>query len=301
MIGVDAWRERGERLEVFGHGVFVVEAGPAEGPALVLLHGYPTSSHDYEPVLSLLVGAGFRVIVHDHLGFGLSDKPARYSYSLVEQAEVALEVWRQLGVVEASLIAHDYGTSVATELLARRERGGIPLALSRVVLCNGSMHIELAKPRLIQHLLRGETTGPIVARFASRSLFARNMRAILGKPEVLDEAAVDVMWALLVREDGRARMPQITRYLDERRRMWDRWIGALTRLDVPALVLWGPLDPVAVPAIAEQVARETPTATLRWLDGLGHYPMLEDPAAWAAAVVAFARPEGVRGGVGEQR
>lgn len=288
MIDAEAWCARGTHHEVFGHRVFVVDEGPRDGPVLVVLHGYPTSSHDYEPVLPVLTRAGYRVILHDHLGFGLSDKPARYSYSLVEQAEVALEVWRQLGVEGGVLVAHDYGTSVATELLARRERGGLPWSVSRVVLCNGSMHIELAKPRLIQHLLRSEWTGPTVARFASRALFARNMRAILGKPEVLDDSAIDAMWSLLERADGRARMPQITRYLDERRRLWDRWIGALTRLDLPTLVLWGPLDPVALPAIAEQVAKETPGATLQWLDGLGHYPMLEAPAVWGDAVVAFA-------------
>lgn len=285
----ETWAARGVHRTVFGHQVFVVDAGPPTAPTLVLLHGYPTSSLDFDQALPVLLDAGFRVVAHDHIGFGLSDKPPNYSYSLVEQAEVALELWRQLGVESAHLVAHDYGTSVATEILARRERSGDTLQVRSVVLCNGSMHIELAKPRLIQLLLRSRWTGPLAARFASRALFARNMRAILGKPKVLDDVAIDEMWALLERADGRARMPAITRYLDERHAFWHRWIGALTRLDLPTLVLWGRLDPVALPRIAKQVAAEVPGAQLQWLDGLGHYPMLEDPAGWSRAIVAFVR------------
>jgi pimeloyl-ACP methyl ester carboxylesterase len=66
-----------------------------------------------------------------------------------------------------------------------------------------------------------------------------------------------------------------------------RWVGALEALDLPAHMLWGRRDPVAVPAIAEQLARETPGAKLTWLDDLGHYPMLEAPARWAGAALGF--------------
>ena len=75
--------------------------------------------------------------------------------------------------------------------------------------------------------------------------------------------------------------------MDERVRFRDRWIGALTRLDVPTHVLWANRDPIAVPAIAEALAGEIPGARLAWLDGLGHYPMLEDAERWALAARAF--------------
>lgn len=283
---VAAWRARGETVGLHGHGVFFVDEGPRDAPVLLFLHGYPTSSHDLAPALPGLT-ADHRVIAHDHLGFGLSDKPVDYGYSLMEQADQALALWRHLGIERAHLVAHDYGTSVATELLARRERGLLPLQLESVTLCNGSMHIELADLRVVQVLLRNEWTGPLAAKLTSRALFAVNMRRILARRAVFDDAAIDTMWALLTRADGRARMPQITQYLNERRRFWHRWIGALTRLDLPCHVVWGREDPVAVPAIGQQVADETPGARLTWLDGLGHYPMVEDPEAWAYAVLGF--------------
>src|SRR5205085_11567252 len=111
------------------------------------------------------------------------------------------------------------------------------------------------------------------------------LRRILGRP-VPDEELED-MWTLLRHHDGHLRLPATISYIAERHRFWHRWIGALTRLDIPALILWGTKDPVAVRAIAERLAGEIPGARLEWLEGLGHYPQLEDPTAVAAALRQF--------------
>src|SRR5262245_9482798 len=85
--GLAAWRSRGRSLQVCGHEVFTVDEPPAEaaeaGTPIVILHGYPTSSLDFRHALPIL-GARRRVVVHDHLGFGLSAKPDRYGYTLVD-------------------------------------------------------------------------------------------------------------------------------------------------------------------------------------------------------------------------
>ena len=289
---LDSWRARGRELEVFGQRVFVVDQpaldatddGEDRAP-LVVLHGYPTSSHDFHRVLPILA-RDRRVVLHDHLGFGFSDKPANYSYSLFEQAEVAAEVWRQLGLESAHLLAHDYGTSVATELLARRERGLLGIEVVSVTLSNGSVHRELAKLRLSQHIARSPL-GPLFGRLVTRGYFKHVLRKLWGVHARADEADLDAMWDAIALHDGPRRTHAISSYLDERLRFRHRWIGALERLDLPAHILWGRRDPIAVPAIAEQMARETPGAQLTWLDTLGHYPMLEDPEAWGEAMVAF--------------
>ncbi len=78
-------------------------------------------------------------------------------------------------------------------------------------------------------------------------------------------------------EEGHLRLPRIILYYNERVRFRERWIGALKSLDCPSLILWGTDDPVAVIAIAEKVASETPGAKLVRLEGVGHYPQLEAP------------------------
>jgi pimeloyl-ACP methyl ester carboxylesterase len=281
-----AWRERGRKLDVLGLGVFALSEGA--GPALVVLHGFPTSSHDFDEALPLL-SERFRVVVHDHPGFGLSDKPERYSYSLFEQTDAALAVWRELGVERVHLVAHDYGTSVATELLARRERGLCPVEIASVTLCNGSVHVELSQLTLIQKLLVNPLTGPAVARLASKRVFARQMRAIVGDPASLGQRRIELMWEALQHDRGQLRAHAISQYQGERRRFWDRWIGALKRLDLPVHILWGRRDPIAVPAIAETLAGEIRDAELTWLDDLGHYPMVEAPVRWTEALLAFYR------------
>jgi hypothetical protein len=83
------------------------------------------------------------------------------------------------------------------------------------------------------------------------------------------------------------RLAPIAGYMNERVRFRERWIGALTRLDLPTHILWGRRDPVALPAVASALAAEIPGARLTWLDELGHYPMLESPDRWALAVLTF--------------
>lgn len=281
---VQAWRERGEMLRVGEHELFVLEQG--KGPAVVLLHGFPTSSYDWHPVLDAL-SARHRVLTLDLPGYGLSSKPALYSYSLLEQADALLGALAAKGVEEAHLVAHDMGTTVACELLARREQGALPLKLRSLTLMNGSVHIEMAKLTPSQHMLRRPLLGQLFVRLSSRPVFKLQFRRLFGQPDAVSDAELDNLWALLRYRDGHLRLPRTVRYIEERYARMDRWIPPLGRLDVPSLVLWGQRDPVAVYAIAERLARELPGSRLRSFAQLGHYPQLEDPVAVRDALLDF--------------
>lgn len=285
-MNVEDWRARGTHHTLNGHSLFVVDTDPDAGdrPTLVVLHGYPTSSHDYYRVLDELAGK-FRVIVHDHLGFGLSDKPRDYSYSLFEQTDVALQLWQRLGVRSAHVFSHDYGTSVATELLARWHRGFRPVHLESMTLCNGSVHIELAKLRVIQKLLRNHTVGPLVARLTSQRVFNRNMRKLWHDPGTLPQSDLDAMWELLIRDGGRAVLPKVSQYLRDRVLFWHRWVGALQQSQLPLGFVWGAEDPIVGADVAQVHHAEAPGSRLTVLDGVGHYPMLEAPERWTEALI----------------
>jgi len=290
-MNADDWRARGSFHTVHGRKLFVIDSGAGDAstddrPTLVVLHGYPTSSHDYYRVLPELA-ARYRVIVHDHLGFGLSDKPRDYSYAIHEQTDFALLVWQKLGVRSAHVFAHDYGTSVATELLARWNLGLRSVSLESVTLSNGSVHIELARLRPIQKLLRNRILGPLVARLSSQRVFDRNMRRLWHDPATLPQSDLDLMWELLTRDGGKALLPQITGYLRDRVRYWHRWVGALRECRLPLAFLWGAEDPIAGRALAEVHHAEAPGSRLTVLDGVGHYPMLEAPGRWTEALLAL--------------
>lgn len=283
---LEGWRSRGRVLRIGGREVFVVDEGAGE--TLLLLHGFPTSSHDWARVWDGL-GAGRRLVAFDLPGFGFSAKPADYSYSLFEQADAVEGVLVELGVERAAVFAHDMGTSILTELLARRRASLLHFAIDRVILMNGSVHAELARLTASQRLLKRRWLGPLYARLASAAAYRWQLRKILGRPRALSDAELDDQFSLIQLAGGQHRLPRIMGYYAERLRFRQRWIGALEALDIPALVLWGRRDPVAVPAIAEALAGETPDATLVWMEDLGHYPQLEDPARVVAEVTRFLR------------
>lgn len=280
----EEWERLGSRLDTTDGGVFNAELGEAsKGTPVLALHGFPTSSWDFVECAAALAD-GRRVVLFDFLGFGLSAKPVDHGYSLFEQADVAIAVARARGLDRVHLWAHDMGTSVATELLARRERGLLPFAVDSVVLMNGSVHVGMASPTIGQRLLMSPLGGAF-ARVSRRPIFAAQIARVFARPP--EARVVDGMWRLLSRDEGVRRLPQLIRYMTERVRFERRWVGALARVDIPTLVAWGEQDPVAVLAIAERLARETPRAQLVTWPELGHYPQIEDPIAVAATLADF--------------
>ncbi len=285
IMNITAWHESGSYVTIGGHKLFVMDVGSG-AETIVILHGYPTSSYDFKAALPLLADK-YRVIVHDHTGFGFSDKPTDYSYSVMEQADRALVLWSKLGIERAHLVAHDYGTTVATEIIARRNLGLEPIQLQSVTLSNGSVHIELARLRFIQKLLRNRRIGPIVARLSSKRIFRKNMKQLWHDASKLSTEEVDAMWTLLPRNDGKKVLPFITQYLRERELFWHRWVGALRMNQLSTLFLWGRSDPITGENIARVHHEEMPGSRLNILDNAGHYPMIEAADRWADGVLAF--------------
>ena len=294
------WKNKGEFITVFTRKIFVIDSSvisslssslktnsfekPQTKETLVILHGYPTSSFDYYKVLPAL-SKKYRVIIHDHVGFGFSDKPLDYSYSLVEQADAALQLWKQLGLTNITLLAHDYGTSVATEILARHNNQQIDLQIDKLILCNGSMHIELSKLRTIQKLLKSNLTGKWVAKLTNYTIFKKNLRNVYFDKSKATENELKEMWFMLEHNNGRKVIHLLSNYINERYFFWHRWIGALKETKIPTKIVWAKNDPVAVAAIAELLTTEIPNNNLSWIDNCGHFPMLEKPEEWVDLVL----------------
>lgn len=281
---VEAWRARGREITTPDGAIWTIESGPAsDATPVVLLHGFPVASWDFAALFDRLARTR-RVLTFDFLGYGLSAKPKSHGYSLFEQADVALEVLRAHGVRRAHVVAHDMGTSVATELCARRERGLLPFELATLTLMNGSVHVEMAHLTLGQKILR-TPLGPLFTRLNNRTMFHAQMRQVFARTP--NELELDAMWELVTRDQGALLLPQLIRYVDERQRFAGRWIGALKRLDVPTLIAWGEQDRVAVFPIARALAAEIPGARLETWPDLGHWPQIESPERVAATIERF--------------
>jgi pimeloyl-ACP methyl ester carboxylesterase len=275
------WRDGGRWLSTKAGQVFV-RSGPGDGPTILLLHGFPSSSYDFRSMVNRLGDRSWLTL--DFLGFGLSDKPRPHRYSLLEQADLVQAVVAGEADGPVVLAAHDMGTSVATELLARDLEGQLPFELQRVVLSNGSVILERASLRPIQRVLRGPL-GPVAARLVNRRMFTRGFARLFsaGHPLSADEAAAQ--WALLSYNGGHRIMHLLSAYLDERVRYADRWHGAVRDWPKPLGFVWGLDDPVATTNVLDGLRELRPAAAVVELPGLGHYPQIEDPAAFTDAAL----------------
>ena len=283
---VERWRARGEDEDVAGRRIHVFRRA-GDGPLLLLLHGFPSSSYDWRPLLDEIPGRG--ALAYDCLGFGLSEKPTGHSYTVVEQADIAVELVNRHHPGEpVFLVGHDMGTSVATELMARDIEGQAGIDIRGALLFNGSMIQGAASPTLGQKLLRGRL-GPVMARLSNERFFRQQFASIFseGHPLTDDEAADQ--WSLIAHDGGSRIGHRLISYMDERERRAERWHGALRDWPKPLSLAWGMVDPVATMKVLDGVRALRPEVPVHRLEDLGHYPHIEDPSRLAEALEASIR------------
>lgn len=232
----------------------------------------------------------FRVIAADMIGFGWSDKPRPYDYSIMDQATLQEDLLRELGVERAHVLAHDYGDTVAQELLARHEdrarRHAPGLVLESICFLNGGLFPETHRPRLAQTLL-ASPLGPFLGRLTSKRTFASGLTAVFGPATPPSAVLIDELWTLLRHRDGHRVLHLLIGYMAERRQHRERWVGVLARTSVPLRVVDGPADPVSGAHMVARYRELVPAADAVELPGIGHYPQVEDPSGVLRAFLAF--------------
>jgi pimeloyl-ACP methyl ester carboxylesterase len=285
----DDWYARGAMQRVLDNDVFVVDL-PAIGTsdrdeAVLVLHGFPTSSFDWRASVDTL-RAHRRVVLFDMLGYGFSDKPD-VAYRLASQADIAEAIAQSLGLTNVALVTHDMGDSVGGEILARALDGSLSFAVTRRILTNGSIYIGMAQLTDGQKLLSAlddeslpEGSGIDVDAMATA------LRATFAPDNVVGNEELRAMAELVVRADGNRRLPRLIRYIHERRVHERRWTGAIETHPAPLTVIWGDLDPIAVYPMVEQLRSVRTDASVHRLDGVGHYPMVEAPDRFNAALAS---------------
>lgn len=280
-----AWRDAGEFITLRGQRIFCHRAGT--GPRLLLIHGFPTSSFDWAPMWPMLTSR-FEVLAFDLLGLGFSAKPRGHRYSVAEQADLAETVAHHYGWRDAFVLAHDYGDTVAQELLARNIQNSAhdALCIQRLCLLNGGLFPETHRARPIQRLL-ASPLGPALVGLMRRRGFARSLNALFSPTRPLSEREIDEYWALLRHDDGIRAVPSLLGYMAERQHERARWVGALQTTDTPLRLICGALDPVSGRHMSERYRALVPRADVVLLDDVGHFPQLEDPGRVFDAAASF--------------
>jgi pimeloyl-ACP methyl ester carboxylesterase len=230
------------------------------------------------------------VVALDMLGFGFSSKPHPHAYSIFEQTDVHEALLARLGIRRVHLLAHDYGDTVAQELLARdaerRARGDASLVVESACLLNGGLFPETHRPTRAQELL-ASPLGPELAKLTTEDTFGTGLSAVFGPRRQPSAAELHDFWRLASEQDGTRVVPELLGYMEERRRHRERWVGALRTTTVPLRVIDGPEDPVSGAHMVARYRELVPNPDVVVLDGIGHYPQVEDPRGVVREFLAF--------------
>ena len=285
-MSVAAWRAAGAFHHIGGQDVYVrdeLAATPDPAlPPLLVLHGFPTNSFDFASVLDALA-ARRRVILPDFVGFGLSAKPD-HRYGIRGAADTIEGVATTLGLTEVDLLSHDMGDSVAGELLARDLDGELGFSVRRRVVTNGSIYLDLAQLTTGQQLLLSLPDEAL--QLSDEARYTESLAATCAPAHRPSDDDLAAQWELLALNGGDALLPRTIRYIEDRRAEERRYTGAIETHPSPLGIVWGELDPIAVHAMTDRLLGVRPDATRTTLTGVGHYPMVETPDRFAAAVLS---------------
>ncbi|MFG0335815.1 MAG: alpha/beta fold hydrolase [Maioricimonas sp. JB049] len=252
-------------VRVEGHRLAYLEAG--NGPAVLLLHGIPTSSLLWRNVIPTLAQSR-RVIAPDLLNYGKSDKPKRADVSIAAQARLMWGLLDVLGIRRADVVAHDIGGGVAQIMAVHR-----PERVRRLVLCNSVCFDSWPIPEF-EPLQK-----PAAEEKFTVGSFQKMLRDFLPKgvhqSDGLTDEAADIMLEPWSTEEG---MHALFRNL---RRLNPEYTLAiadeLETLEHETLILWGRHDPFQKPTYADQLSAAIPNTKVAWIDQAAHWVMEERP------------------------
>lgn len=285
------------RIDLGEVTLHVAEAGPTDGPVVILLHGFPESWVGWKKQIIPLAKAGFRVIVPDQRGYGLSDKPAGMEpYHLDRLAEDVVALGRACGAERFHLAGHDWGGLVAWWVASV-----FPENVVRLAILNAP-HPGIVRDYIRRHpgqWLRSLYVGFFQMQgFAERWLVADHAKALrralvqTSKAGTFTKAELDAY----ARDWTRPRV--MTAML--------AWYRALVRLPrreparvtMPTLILWGQRDHALQPGLAEASLRLCDHGRIRWFPDTTHWIQHEEFEAVSIALAAFFKGEDLGSGSG---
>jgi pimeloyl-ACP methyl ester carboxylesterase len=273
------------RTDVGGVGVFYREAGPKDAPNIVLLHGFPSSSREFDTLIPLLA-TRYHVIAPDFPGFGQSEAPppSRYAYTFDHLAETTAGLLAALGVETYALYIHDYGAPVGMRMILNA-----PQRLRALISQNGNVYAEgLGKKwsAIAQYWAEPDAHPEVVDGFIS--LKSAEQRHTLGtsNPERYNPDTWTDEFAHLAKPGQREIQAALLYDYRTNVAAYPAWQAWLREHRPPTLVAWGANDPSFIAAGATAFQRDLPDAEIHLLDA-GHFALDEQTDEIAALILAF--------------
>ena len=273
-------------VEVDGLRLFYREAGPPDAPALLLLHGFPASSHMFRDLMPALADR-YRLIAPDYPGYGHSEAPAasRFDYTFERLADVIQGLTENLGIARYSLYMQDFGGPVGFRLATRHPERVQALILQNAVAHEEGLSDGFAPARAYWAKPSPETEKPMRALLSLETTRFQYLHGA-SRPERINPDSWLLHQALLDRP-GNAEI-QLSLLYDYRNNppQYPKWQAYLRDRQPPTLVVWGKNDPFFTEAGAHAYRRHVPGAEVHIFDG-GHFLLEEEADAVAALIRKF--------------
>ncbi|GAA4276466.1 alpha/beta fold hydrolase [Aquimarina mytili] len=273
---LDSWKNSGSYFEYKDiYQIFYKKSG--NGEPLLLVHGFPTSSWDWEKIWGSLTNK-YEVYTLDMIGYGFSSKPMDFNYTIAEQVDLWEAFLEDKKLFSFHILAHDFGDTVVQEMLARvKENPEYEFDIKSVCFLNGGMFPETNFPTITQKLLL-TPLGSVLKHFMGRNTLAKNFRKIFGKDTQPSDQEIDDFWEVVDYNAGKNVIPKLIKYLTERDTYKIRWREAIQYTDMPKRLIDGGCDPISGKHMAEFYKEIVPDADVVVLEEIGHYPQVEAPA-----------------------
>jgi len=274
---------------VDGHRIFYREAGDQSRPIILLLHGFPSSSHEYRELIPLLSGH-FHVIAPDNLGSGYSDRPdpdqIAYTFDLLADHLNGFIAAR--GIKEYVLYMQDFGAPVGYRAMLKAPDGVRALIIQNA---NAYMDGLTEVRRKFFRDAHDDRSPQGIARlydFVSRQSIVGNqyLRDVKGKEDIVSPDGWTHDLAFLQSDKDRKIQVQLFQDYYNNLLAYPQWQAFLAKRQLPTLIVWGKNDPAFIAAGAEAYLRDLPQAQLHLLDA-GHFAVEEKPVEIAQYIVAF--------------
>ena len=284
---INATRTLYRNKNVDGLNIFYREAGSADRPTIVLLHGYPSSSHMFRELIPRLAEK-YHVIAADMPGFGYSDAPSKdeFVYSFEHLAEVMDKFLDAIGVAKYSIYVQDYGSPVGFRLFAKH-----PERIQAIVSQNGNAYEEGLGDFWGAYLVpfwkdRNAETEAKVRELVTLEATKFQYFTGVSNAEHISPDGYQFDQRLLDRP-GIADI-QVELFYDYRKNveLYPEWHAALKKAQPPLLAVWGKGDVIFIPAGAEAFRRDLPDAEIHFVDS-GHFALEEKSEAIAGYILDF--------------
>ena len=266
-------------FEINGHRLHYLEEG--QGETILFLHGTPSWSFDYRNVIKTL-RLNYRCVTLDYIGFGLSDKPEHYDYSVQNHGKTLEKFILEKDLSDITLVVHDFGGVIGLNFAIR-----YPEKIKRLVILNSWLWSSKSDPEFVR--LSKFLKSPLLPflyryfNFSPKYILPKSF----GDRKLPGRLLKQYTQPFATRAQRNGPLAFAHSFLNDQDWFESIWNRKQPIMHKPTLLIWGMKDPVIRPSYLQKFASGFPNATTFKLETCGHFPQEEEPEAVAKAMLAF--------------